>query len=316
MLVTMLGLLIGLWLGYRVASRLRRRLTAIHVTLEGATGELGQVVVEPSKPEGNLDAIDRQVREVAGRLQRALSDVEGARREATRNERLAAVGQLAAGIAHELRNPLTAVKLLVQTAAHKAAKDGWSEEPLAVVQDEIARMENTIQSLLDFARPSVSQRRGCDLRETLRRAVNLVQGRADQERIRIEVSDAREPLWVLCDPEQLHQVFVNLLLNGVDAMPHGGTLHVQLSRLPSGSSEASQCEVAVIDQGAGIPPRLLDHIFEPFVTTKARGTGLGLAISRRMVEEHGGCLTATNGPEQGAVFRVRLPCCAAGDGGR
>lgn len=308
LLLMVLGPLIGVWLGYRVTSRLRQRLAAIHVTLEGAAGELGQVVVEPTAADGSLDAIDRQVREVAGRLHQVLSELEGARREAIRNDRLAAVGQLAAGVAHELRNPLTAVKLLVQTAAHKAAMDGSQQEQLVVVQDEIARMEGTIQSLLDFARPSAARRVPCDLRDSLRRAVNLVQGRAIQEGVRMVLPTGDEPLWVTCDPEHLHQVFVNLLLNGMDAMPDGGELTTELRRREAGPHDAAVCEVTVSDQGAGIPANLLDHVFDPFVTTKLRGTGLGLAISRRLVEEHGGSLTVVNLPEKGAMFTVRLPC--------
>jgi signal transduction histidine kinase len=309
LLAVVLGPLVGVWLGYRAASRLQRRLAAIRVTLEGATEGSGRVLVEPIKSEGDLDDIDRQVRAVALRLQEALSEAEGARWEAIRNERLAAVGQLAAGVAHELRNPLTSVKLLVQMAAQRAGLDGQRHEPLAVAQDEIARMENTIQSLLDFARPSVAQRVRIDLRAVLLRAVNLVRGRAEQERIDIQIPDEDHALEVICDPEQLHQVFVNLLLNGLDAMPQGGTLTVTLRRLNAAGNDPA-CEVAVIDQGTGIPPELLEHIFEPFVTTKARGTGLGLAISRRLVAEHGGRLTAANGADRGAVFTVWLPCGA------
>lgn len=312
LLLNLLGPLIGVWLGYRVASRLRQRLAAIHVRLEGAVGELGQVLVEPSVPDGNLDAIDRQVRDVATRLHEVLEELASVKQAASRNERLAAVGHLAAGVAHELRNPLTAVKLLVQTTAQKAATNGSSLPQLAVVQDEIGRMENTIQSLLDFARPTATQRIRCDLRQTLRQALNLVQGRAEQEKICVVFRDEPRPLWITCDPEKLHQVFVNLLLNGMDAMPEGGELTIETRRReiePRGETAAAiACEVIVGDQGEGIPAELLDRIFEPFVTGKARGIGLGLAISRRLVEEHGGSLTAANRSGRGAEFTVRLPC--------
>lgn len=304
MILTVLGPLIGVWLGYRAANRLRRRLAAIHVTLKGAALDLGEVVVEPAA-SGNLDAIDEQVRHVADRLHNVLDELQGARQEVVRNERLAAVGQLAAGVAHEIRNPLTSVKLLVQTTARKAATEGFRPEQLAVVQDEIARMENTIQSLLDFAKPAASQRVPCELGETLRRAVNLVQGRAEQQQIVIKLPELR-PLQVTCDPEQLHQVFVNLLLNGMDAMPDGGKLTIEIRRF--GSPAAPTCEVSIVDEGSGIPAQLLDHVFEPFVSTKSRGTGLGLAISRRLVEEHGGRLSAANRAGSGAEFTVRLPC--------
>lgn len=214
---------------------------------------------------------------------------------------------MAAGVAHELRNPLTAVKLLVQTVAHKAAVGGFRPEHFTVIQDEISRMENTIQSLLDFAKPAASRRVPCSLGDLMQRAVNLVRGRADQHRVRIVLPEDRR-VTVNCDPEQLHQVFVNLLLNGMDAMPQGGTLVIAL-RVQSGV-DGDWCDVAVMDEGSGIPAELLDHIFEPFVTTKSHGTGLGLAISRRLVEEHGGYLSAANRPDHGAEFTMRLPCLA------
>lgn len=322
LITAMLGTFVGVGLGYRAASRLRQRLAAIHVTLEGAAEGTGRVLVEPIKADGNLDVIDRQVKEVASRLHAALCEAEGAREEASRNERLAAVGRLAAGIAHELRNPLTSVKLLVQKAGQQSSSSGLRHGPLAVVQDEIARMESTIQSLLDFARPPVTRRVRTALRDVLQRAINLVQGRAERDGVRIECTEMDRPLIVECDPEQLHQVFVNLLLNGMDAMPTGGKLTVLLRRTTASSGAPDlddkcdekcdeMCEVVVMDEGPGIPESMLEHVFEPFVTTKARGTGLGLAISRRLVEEHDGELRVGNRPTSGAVFTIRLPCEAA-----
>jgi two-component system sensor histidine kinase HydH len=311
LLFVILGPMIGIWLGYRVASSFRRRLSAIRVSLEGVSSELGNILVEPSTDDVDLDAIDRQVRAIAGRLHEVVVQLEGARREAICNERLAAVGQLAAGVAHELRNPLTAVKLLVQTASLNASSDNRSLKQLTVAQDEISRMERTIQNLMDFAKPASVQRLPHDLRNTICRAINLVQGRARQDEIQIESAENDGPLPVLGDPEQLHQVFVNLLLNGMDAMPNGGVLKVELRRHSAPGHDDSACEVAVIDQGSGIPPDLLNHIFEPFVTTKTRGTGLGLAISKRLIEEHGGQLMAGNHSQGGAVFTVRLPCCSS-----
>lgn len=305
LVVNILGPLLGVWLGYRVASRLRRRLTAIHVTLEGAAIELGQVLVGHAEADDTLGSIDRQVRAVADRLHQVVAERDVAQRDARRNERLAAVGELATGIAHELRNPLTAVKLLVQTAAHKNAGAGLRADQATVVQEEISRMESTIQSLLDFARPAATRRFPCDLRDALRRAVNLVAGRAEHDGVRIVLPGDSRPLHAVCDPEQVHQIFLNLLLNGMDAMPDGGDLTIEFR---AGLDPLdSFCEIVVLDEGHGIPPELVDRIFDPFVTTKARGTGLGLAISRRLVEEHGGRLIAENRPGGGAAFSVRLP---------
>ena len=153
-------------------------------------------------------------------------------------------------------------------------------------------MENTIQGLLDFARPPQMQKVRHDLRDTLRRALNLVEGHAKQQEVVVCEECPNAPVLVDGDPEQLHQVFVNLLLNGVEAMPDGGELQIAIqlrrcSRLPSAGSRSATPE-------PGFPKPIMQRIFEPFVTSKERGTGLGLAISRRIVEQHGGKLTAAN----------------------
>ena len=145
-------------------------------------------------------------------------------------ERLAAVGELASGIAHELRNPLTSVKLLIQTATQQLPGRSIGKQDLQVAQREIARMESTIQGLLDFARPPTLRRVTHDLRRTVQRALNLVEGRAKQQQVNIVTECPDAPVMVDGDPEQIHQVLVNLLLNGVEAMPDGGMLKMTIHR--------------------------------------------------------------------------------------
>lgn len=305
------GPILGVWLGIRAASRVRRRLAEISVRLEGASGELGRLEVSTNSTGGEFDELDRQVIAITQRLDDVFKQLQSARHEVRRSERLAAVGQLAAGVAHELRNPLTAVKLLVQTVARDHHDDATTAKQLGVVQDEVIRMERTIQSLLDFARPPAQNRLRHDLRETIGRALNLMEGHATRDHVRIELVLPEEPMEVDGDPEQLHQVFVNLLLNGIDAMPDGGEITVTLqrdeSRLTHDRSARPACVVTVTDGGAGIPDSVIERLFEPFVTSKERGTGLGLAVSRRIIEEHDGTLTAANGPHGGAIFSVTLP---------
>lgn len=295
------GPLVGLLLGLIVARRLNRSISQISVTLNDASGklsrDLGSVAVSVS---AELPALQRQVQVFGDRIRDVVEKLDEARQRAVQSERLAAVGELAAGVAHEIRNPLTSVKLLIQNAAQRHPSHGLNEKQSQVVLQEIARMETMIQELLDFARPPRLRVVSHDLRQTIKRALNLVEGRAEQEKVRIIQELPATPLVVSGDPEQLHLVFVNLAINGVEAMIGGGTLKV------SASLDDHVCRVMFSDSGSGISPQLKDRLFEPFVTDKEGGTGLGLAISRRIVHEHGGLLIAANREEGGALFTVEL----------
>ncbi len=297
------GPLLGILLGMVVARGLHRYVSQISVTLKDATGqmehELEWVKISPSS---DLPELQQQVEVVSTQIRRVVEQLQEARHEAIRAERLAAVGGLAAGVAHEMRNPLTSIKLLVQMASQRYPDRPLSVRQLQVIQQEIARMENTIQSLLDFARPPALNRVRHDLRATLQRALNLTDGRALQERVVIASQWPDRPVLVDGDPEQLHQVFVNLLLNGIESMTEGGALQVTIdAEDPKGT-----CRVVFSDSGSGIPQPVMERIFEPFVTSKEHGTGLGLAVSRRIVQEHGGLISACN-QARGAVFTVELP---------
>jgi signal transduction histidine kinase len=168
-------------------------------------------------------------------------------------------------------------------------------------------MENTIQGLLDFARPPQMQTVCHDLRDTLRLALNLVEGHAKQQDVEVCEDCLTSTVFVDGDPEQLHQVFVNLLLNGIESMPEGGELKVSIQ---CDDRNARCCRVVFEDSGEGIPQSIMERMFEPFVTNKERGTGLGLAISRRIVNQHSGKITAENREGKGAVFTVELPLSA------
>ena len=145
----------------------------------------------------------------------------------------------------------------------------------------------------------------------MRRALNLVDGRAASQNVAVVEQMPPTPVMVDGDPEQLHQIFVNLLLNGIEAMPQGGSLTVAICP----GDARGVCRVSVSDSGCGIPQPVLDRIFEPFVTSKEHGTGLGLAVSHRIAAEHGGTLLASNRTERGAVFVLDLPLSTEAAGG-
>ena len=303
-----LGILWGAW----VARGLSRSISQISISLKDAAGglehEVGRVELHPSD---DLPALQHQVQLVSSHIHKVVDQLQQARRETMRADRLAAVGELAAGVAHELRNPLTSVKLLIQNAAHRPDERPLSDQQLHVILEQVIRMENTIQGLLDFARPPEMHQVRHDLRDTLRRALNLVGGHARQQNVVVREDFAPAPIVVEGDPEQLHQVFVNLLLNGIEAMPQGGELLVTIR----GPEEIDGgCQITVRDSGTGIPAAIMERMFEPFVTSKDRGTGLGLAVSHRIVKQHGGKVTAANREGNGAVFTVALPPTASHPG--
>ncbi len=308
MFLLVVGPIIGVYLGWRLSTRLQKSVSQIAVTLQRAESsqvvDLGTVSLHS---EGLLGDVRWQAEQVVARLQEANLDLQQARNEVIRAERLAAVGELAAGVAHELRNPLTSVKLLLQHAIQSPQSVGLNESKLQLILEEIGRMETIIQGLLDFSRPGTLRRAYHDIRETLQRALNLVEGRARHQGIEISKAEGQNPLLVNGDSEQLHQVLVNLLLNAIEAMPNGGQLSVAVFR----SVDEHFVQMEIRDTGAGISSEVLSRLFEPFTTTKDQGTGLGLAISRRIVEQHGGTLVASNHPDGGAVFVVTLPVIGA-----
>jgi two-component system sensor histidine kinase HydH len=171
-----------------------------------------------------------------------------------------------------------------------------------MIEQEVRRIESTLQTFLDFARPPRTERRLVDLQEVLGAVAGLLRGRAEKQRVAVRVETPPGQIPVLAYPGQFRQVFMNLALNALDAMPAGGTLAVRVRGLDPG-----RLEVEVADTGPGIPREMVPRLFQPFASTKDTGLGLGLAISRRIVEDHGGTLDAENRPDGGASFFVRLP---------
>jgi signal transduction histidine kinase len=296
----------GLWLGYTVARGLYRSLYQLSVRIRDAAGRLAGEVkpVVVLKDTQDLHDLHDQLQGVIEEIERVVSRLQQREREMLRTEQLAAVGQVAAGVAHELRNPLTSVKMLVQTGLEGPSPEGLPPEDLAIIEQEVRRMELCIQAFLDYGRPPAAHRRRADLVEVVHRALALVEGRARRQKVELHVKLPPGPVELLIDPDQIHQVIVNLLLNALDVLPHGGTIQV---RVLMPSADAPYATVDVQDSGPGLPPHLRDRIFEPFVSGKETGLGLGLSICRRLVEDHGGKIVGDNAAGGGAIFRFTLP---------
>lgn len=219
---------------------------------------------------------------------------------AHRNERLAAIGAVAAGLAHEIRNPLASVSGSVELLANSIGADADAERLLKIVLKETDRLDALIRDFLVFARPAPPDRRYFDVRQVVQEVVEVF--KHDPRAADREMLVQGEPLRISADESQLRQVILNLLVNAVQASPPGQPVTVAV-----GVDDEGRASIEVHDQGEGIDPATLPHIFDPFFTTKSRGTGLGLALVHRIIEGHGGHVDVTSDAETGTTFRIAIP---------
>jgi signal transduction histidine kinase len=243
---------------------------------------------------------------MVGKLDKAKKELEAFHfQQMERADRLASVGEMAAGIAHEIKNPLTGI-----AAAITVLKDDFeSADPrvgiINEVLEQISRLDKTVNDLLFFGKPTAPEPACTDLNSQLRKTLVFAGQHRGGKNIEkhLELQEDLPPVYV--DPKQIQQVFLNLFLNAVQAMQQGGTLTVQ-SRLVEKNGVAT-VQVNVTDTGQGIPPQILEKIFTPFFTTKAQGTGLGLPICHRLIEQHSGRLSVVSEDGKGTTFTVELP---------
>jgi signal transduction histidine kinase len=307
-----------------------------HPVLQGLNGTLGQV---------ELYLTDRQDRDVPvwlsmepildlqGRAQglacvfRDLSEERAMDQDARRRERLAVIGELAAGAAHEIRNPLTGIANAAQVLQMRLGDNESHRRMADLILGESQRLERIISSLLGFARPGQPRMREVRIEEIVARALELEQPLYERAGVRSEFRVAGQIPPIFVDPEQVQQVLVNLMRNAFEAMPDGGLLAVEVAvvrrrlyarrklgrratdrvSVPSQGPVRRFVRVTVKDTGKGIPAQIVGRIFDPFFTTRSRGTGLGLSVSQSIVQEHGGFISVQSVQGKGTVFEVDLP---------
>ncbi len=251
-------------------------------------------------------------RDLAERLAETNRRLEQAQAEARRSERLAALGQLSAGLAHEIRNPLGVIKGSAEMLTQKLqASDELARELAGYISTEVNRLSALVTEFLDFARPLHAEPHAADMVALLDRVLQVVAGRfASQEAagkaVRVERHYAAALPLVPLDESLCEQAFLNLVQNAYEAMEeHGGTLRVEVHHATKNDREG--VELRLSDTGPGVPEELREEIFNPFVTTKKTGVGLGLSIVSKIVDGHHGLIHVENGPQGGAVFTIFFP---------
>lgn len=237
---------------------------------------------------------------------KARKRAEDMRFQLERSHKLSLVGQMAAGMAHEIKNPLASIKGAVEILCDKATSETDRQEFRSIVQKEVKRINASVTDFLEFARPSEAKLVGINLAEVVQSSIKQIQPQAGKRNIDI-VNRLENPVMVMGDKEKIHQVMLNLLLNAIDASPEASSVIVTLK--PDGINAL----ISIEDSGDGISEKDITRIFDPFFTTKSSGTGLGLAIAKNIVDRHGGKIELRNVLNGGAVAEISIPL--SGEGG-
>jgi two-component system NtrC family sensor kinase len=234
-------------------------------------------------------------------LRSYVRQVEESQRMLIQAEKMATAGRLTASIAHEINNPLQGVQNCLHLASRPELSDESRQEYLSLAKDELERLMNTVQRMLDFYRPGVVGRKLVDINQLIERVLKLLERELDRHHIQVHQRLSGRLTQPMVVRDQIQQVLLNLILNAMEAMPEGGEIFIETHHRKTG------IEIIIEDTGPGVQPGDRERIFEPFVSTKESGTGLGLTVSYGIITAHGGSLDLLTGRGKGACFRIILP---------
>ncbi|HUI69197.1 MAG TPA: cache domain-containing protein [Spirochaetia bacterium] len=318
--ITMLGVALGSWFAITIARRISRPIRAMAVaaqrvaegdytqTVEAAEhDEIGHLAECFNKMTHELTRATQQLREWAENLESKVdqrtAELKAMQGHLIQTEKLAAIGKLAAGVAHEINNPLTGVLTNSSLLLEDIPQGDPMREELQVIVDETLRCRKIVKGLLDFARQTKPQKQIVDLNSVVEDVLNFVRNQASFRDIAIEADLQAGLPAVMADRDQMRQVVLNIVLNAAEAMPKGGSI-----RIFSHNDQATrQIEVTIADSGPGIPDEIKGKLFEPFFTTKKSGTGLGLAIAYGIMERHKGTIKVESQRGKGTTISLHIP---------
>lgn len=260
-----------------------------------AIGALTGVLAEHERAQRlRVEETARKLSEVYGQLQTSFEQLR-------RADRLSALGELSAGLAHEIRNPLGSIEGAVQILGRQELADDTRKEFTELARKEVLRLKGLLTNFLEFARPQPPQRVPTDPRLLLQSVSQLAADTAAIAGVSFRLECPVELPPLAADPEQIKQVLLNLVLNAIQAMPRGGQIVLRANR------ETEGVRLEVQDEGSGIAAEEVEKVFDPFYTTRAGGTGLGLSIAYQIVSRHGGHISVRTNPERGMTFSIDLP---------
>ena len=277
-----------------------RPFTDNDIYLLSTLADYAAIAIEKAELYGQLKRFNEELEQRVEERTRELRETQEA---LIQSEKLASIGQLAAGVAHEINNPIGVILGFAQVLLKRAEPDDPIYRPLSLIEQEGVRCKNIVQDLLDFSRQNKFAPRRLNVVHVIEAAVKLMEHQDSSALVTIERDYAEHLPQVVADENQLQQVYFNIIRNAYQAMPEGGTLRITCA------SEGNEVLTRFADSGVGIPHENLRHVFDPFFTTKevGQGTGLGLSVSYGIVRQHGGTIEVSSENGGGATFTVRLP---------
>ncbi len=289
------SLIVGIVATVWILARLKRGVKEVTSGLAVLENDAGYRLTPPTA--GELGEISAAINKMADAVEQKSMLEE----QLEKSSRLAALGRLVAGVAHEIRNPLGIMKATIQVMQDEFGKQDEMQEYLMVLNEQVERQNKIIRELLDYAKPVPPIFQPVNVNDILKSILVFSRSYFQQYKIETAIDLAVEPLVVNADVEKLKQAFLNLIFNAVEAMPDGGQLQVRTG------ADINTVVIDFADNGHGIPESDINRLFDPFFTTKNTGTGLGLATVHKIVEMHGGKVEVTSDTGRGTVFRITLP---------
>lgn len=299
------GIFLGIVLGWMIA---RIILNPIYKLVLKVRDAAGSEVVEHIKmsPGKELEELDVHISRLISRINQANEDLRKNRELLERSSKLAAIGKIAPALAHEIRNPLTAIKMLIYSMMQEPGISNDKLHDLEIITHEINRVEGFLQNFLKYARPAKPQMQIVQIVPVLKETLQLMQPRFRQNNINLLEIHEQENLKIKADPDMIRQVVMNLVLNALESMGQEGELRFS-TLVREDDQDTGMFQIVISDTGPGIPDEIRDSMFDPFVKGKDQGIGLGLSISQRIAELHHGWISASNNAGKGATFTVHLP---------